>query len=365
MRRTARTLAAAALSVALHGGAVAALLAGREETAEIAGGATAIALVGDATVDAIAAGTAMPVLEPVDPTETSPEAVPTVMETTQPVEMPPVQTAMAAPAEPVPVQPAISVTQPAAIAPVEPTVQPEPTKATEQVQTAYAATREPTEALAPASPVKAVEAATAAEVQASETVAALEAVPLPSARPVEPTKAAEPVRVAAVDPAPELPRREPLKPQVQPAKKKKPEQAKKKPAPQAPGNGGQSQAEARKGTAAGRTEGEQAEAGESRGKAMREGNASASNYPGKVVSKLRRSLRYPAEAKRQKIRGEVHVAFTVSSGGGVSGVRVVRSSGSPVLDRAALDTVQRAAPFPPIPDGRANWPFTVPLAFSR
>src|SRR5690606_30372689 len=105
MRGTARTLAAAALSVALHGGAVAALLAGREETIQIAGGATAIVLVGDATVDAVAAGTAMPILEPVDPSETSPDAVPTVTEVTQPVEAPPVQTALALPAEPVPAQP--------------------------------------------------------------------------------------------------------------------------------------------------------------------------------------------------------------------------------------------------------------------
>ena len=58
---------------------------------------------------------------------------------------------------------------------------------------------------------------------------------------------------------------------------------------------------------------------------------------------------------------------TAPAGGGVGGVRIVRSSGSPVLDKAALETVRRAAPFPAIPEsaGRSNWPFTVPLAFAR
>jgi protein TonB len=45
----------------------------------------------------------------------------------------------------------------------------------------------------------------------------------------------------------------------------------------------------------------------------------------------------------------------------------VASSGSPVLDKAAVETVRRAAPFPVIPEGagRSSWPFTVPLAFTR
>ena len=50
----------------------------------------------------------------------------------------------------------------------------------------------------------------------------------------------------------------------------------------------------------------------------------------------------------------------------VGSARLKRSA-LPILDKAALDTVRRAAPFPAIPDGagRSSWPFTVPLAFSR
>ena len=55
--------------------------------------------------------------------------------------------------------------------------------------------------------------------------------------------------------------------------------------------------------------------------------------------------------------------IVVDAGGGVGGIRVIRSSGSPELDQAALAVVRRAAPFPPIPPqaGRSSWAFTLPL----
>ncbi|TPW29894.1 TonB family protein [Pararhizobium mangrovi] len=95
------------------------------------------------------------------------------------------------------------------------------------------------------------------------------------------------------------------------------------------------------------------------------GNAAVSNYPGKIVSGLRRALRYPSSARSRRLRGEAHVRFTVLASGSVTNVRVVRSSGSSILDRAAAATVRRAAPFPDIPQaaGRSSWTFTVPLAF--
>ena len=132
------------------------------------------------------------------------------------------------------------------------------------------------------------------------------------------------------------------------------------------GSGGAGKTNARRGANEGSADGTSAASkGSKRSSAA--GNAAVSNYPGKIVSKLRRALRYPAAARREGLRGEVQVAFTVSASGGVGGVRIVRSSGSPVLDKAALETVRRAAPFPAIPAdaGRSSWPFTVPLAFTR
>lgn len=97
------------------------------------------------------------------------------------------------------------------------------------------------------------------------------------------------------------------------------------------------------------------------------GNAAVSNYPGKVASKLRRSLRYPRAAMQQRIRGDVFVSFVVKANGGVSNIRIAKSSGFPVLDEAAKEAVRRAAPFPSIPAdaGRNTWSFSVPLSFTR
>ncbi|WP_246737657.1 energy transducer TonB [Nordella sp. HKS 07] len=63
--------------------------------------------------------------------------------------------------------------------------------------------------------------------------------------------------------------------------------------------------------------------------------------------------------------GKVVVSLTIASNGSASDIRLVRTSGNPVLDRIALAAVRRASPFPPIPReaGRARWAFTVPLVF--
>jgi protein TonB len=57
------------------------------------------------------------------------------------------------------------------------------------------------------------------------------------------------------------------------------------------------------------------------------------------------------------------VSFVVRSDGDVSSVRLVRSSGSPDLDKTAVAIIRRAAPFPPIPPeaDRATWAFTLPI----
>ncbi|MEE4016040.1 TonB family protein [Roseibium sp. FZY0029] len=97
------------------------------------------------------------------------------------------------------------------------------------------------------------------------------------------------------------------------------------------------------------------------------GTKATSNYQGKVVAKLRRAKRYPREAKRQRLVGTVNVGFTISSNGAVSGIRITRSSGHPVLDQAALDMVRRASPMPKFPgDIRvARMNMQVPVRFDR
>ncbi|MBU1306462.1 MAG: TonB family protein [Alphaproteobacteria bacterium] len=90
------------------------------------------------------------------------------------------------------------------------------------------------------------------------------------------------------------------------------------------------------------------------------GDAAVARYPSQVLSKLRRALR-----GGNLPHGEVVVRFTVAANGNVSGVGIGRSSGNAAIDAAGVATVNRAAPFPPIPPAaaRSNWTFDVPLAF--
>ena len=85
------------------------------------------------------------------------------------------------------------------------------------------------------------------------------------------------------------------------------------------------------------------------------------------MAKLRRAARGISRGARMKAQRDVHIAFVVNASGGPGGIRIVQSSGSAALDQAALDTVARAAPFPPIPPEakRSSWRFTLPLGVAR
>jgi periplasmic protein TonB len=59
--------------------------------------------------------------------------------------------------------------------------------------------------------------------------------------------------------------------------------------------------------------------------------------------------------------------LTVARDGRLVGVAVARPSGFPNLDRAVLDTVRRASPFPPLPAdlGVDNQSFIVPISYTQ
>lgn len=57
-------------------------------------------------------------------------------------------------------------------------------------------------------------------------------------------------------------------------------------------------------------------------------------------------LDYPPVARRMEWSGKVVVAFVVAESGDVRSVHVKESSGYPLLDHSAVDTVKRVAPFP-------------------
>ncbi|MCB2261465.1 MAG: TonB family protein [Candidatus Thiosymbion ectosymbiont of Robbea hypermnestra] len=61
------------------------------------------------------------------------------------------------------------------------------------------------------------------------------------------------------------------------------------------------------------------------------------------------NLNYPEAAKRRKLYGSLVLRIALRADGSVERIRVLRSSGSDLLDQAAIGIVELAAPFSPFP----------------
>ncbi|KQV83705.1 energy transducer TonB [Rhizobium sp. Root1220] len=172
-------------------------------------------------------------------------------------------------------------------------------------------------------------------------------------KPVQPT---EPVEIA---PEPDQTPKPAAKPKAEkPVEKPKPVE-KREPSKKAGSKGENSQDSVRgasDGSATAASNQNSSAAG-SRGGA---GSAAVANYPGKVQSRIRRAVKVPSEYKRMSAAMSVRVRLTIDGSGGLSGLSVARSSGIPELDRAVVEGVRRAAPFPPLPAewGKPVWSFT-------
>ncbi|CAM5370387.1 hypothetical protein ATER59S_01564 [Aquamicrobium terrae] len=359
--RKRRWMPAIVISCLLHAAAAAALLASPfgtiEDPVQIEGGEqSGILMAGTAAEDSTSAGA----IADTDVTQVT--LVPMVdAKPVQTVDAEQVQTVEAEPVQTAEVQPvtvaeaAEPVSEADAVAPATETMQSVETETQpaaavqDEAQPAVEAPLPQILAAAPLSPpqddIVQPAAEAPAQAQAEDIVAAEE---MPQQKPrAKQTPPAKP------------------KPQEKPARKakpgKKPEPRPRKARTQA-GSGGQAESDARRGVSDGRDDGDTTLA--SRGaRSSAAGNAAVSNYPGKVAAKLRRVARNISPSARAKARNNAQVAFVVNGGGGIGALRLVKSSGSPELDKAALAIVERAAPFPPIPPeaGRPNWAFTLPI----
>ena len=76
------------------------------------------------------------------------------------------------------------------------------------------------------------------------------------------------------------------------------------------------------------------------------------SYMSAWVSKVERvgNLNYPSELRRKKLHGDLVLTVGILSNGTVESIQVMRSSGVAEIDRAAIDIVQLAAPYSPLPD---------------
>ncbi|MER8399860.1 TonB family protein [Mesorhizobium sp. M1348] len=265
------------------------------------------------------------------------------IEVVEPVSEAAKETALADRTEPAPAQPARQDPSPDILAtdrlvPADDNAVPPPVSATETAEPAE------TSAPAPADPTP------AETVQTTETVGAAEEPKPNRPEPKQPKKA-----TAKNKPAKKAEPNEPEKPALR--KKAAKALAKADSKKRKTGSGGRDETDVARGTADGKKDGKILTA--SRGGKSGVGNAAVTNYPGKIRSKLVRAL----NSTRTRATGTATVAFTVGSNGSVRSARLTGSSGVAALDKAALDAVRRASPFPPIPDGagRSAWQFEVPL----
>ncbi|QGZ37143.1 energy transducer TonB family protein [Stappia indica] len=359
--------AALMISTAVHASAVAVIMHESSGVQIEGGGSVLSAELGDAFVDALQAGAdgehtevtseTSEVVTPIDaPEGEKPVEHATALEESLSEEatapdvphseaVPPeeVVEAVEPPAEPTPVasETAEPLSQTAETTPAEETVEALPMEmaalAPGIVATAVPTAVEQAAEVAEAAPVQAsVSPVEAQPTPSTERLEAVAAVPMPQARPKD-------LKIAEV-------RREAPARKADTVKRQKEKAASVRSKKTTSGHGGNSNATAK--------------AGGSRnvGKSKEFGNADASNYMGKVQSRLERAKRRGRVGRQ---RGMAVVTFVVASNGSLAGARLVKSSGNETIDRAALSTVQRAQPFPPIPPEarRKNWSFTSEIKF--
>ncbi len=89
------------------------------------------------------------------------------------------------------------------------------------------------------------------------------------------------------------------------------------------------------------------------------------HYKAKLLARIEKNKHYPNRARRRRIEGEVRVRFTILKDGEVRDVVLDRSSGSEVLDKAALEVVMNLTRVDPLPLklGMDRWTMIVPLRF--
>jgi protein TonB len=68
-----------------------------------------------------------------------------------------------------------------------------------------------------------------------------------------------------------------------------------------------------------------------------------------IMAHLGKHKRYPDAARTRRIQGVAQVAVVLDRRGQVLSSRIIKSSGSPVLDKEALDVMTRSAPLPSLP----------------
>ncbi len=69
-----------------------------------------------------------------------------------------------------------------------------------------------------------------------------------------------------------------------------------------------------------------------------------------VRFRIERQKRYPIRAKRRQLEGKARLSFVIHADGGITDLKISETSHYRLLDRAALEAVKEAVPFPRPPE---------------
>lgn len=90
------------------------------------------------------------------------------------------------------------------------------------------------------------------------------------------------------------------------------------------------------------------------------------DYQSRLQRLVERHKYYPLQARRNGVQGEATVSFTVRRDGNIERIVLSRSSGKPILDRAAIRTIERIGKAPSFPNdiNRTKWRFSMPITYN-
>lgn len=89
------------------------------------------------------------------------------------------------------------------------------------------------------------------------------------------------------------------------------------------------------------------------------------NYKSQLHQLIESKKKYPSRAKRKGDEGVVVVAFVVQASGVITNVKIKQSSGSRILDNAAMNAIKKVSGKLPFPKGvnKHQWLFSLPLTY--
>ena len=89
-------------------------------------------------------------------------------------------------------------------------------------------------------------------------------------------------------------------------------------------------------------------------------------YMAALRSAIEEKKHYPKRARRLKREGDVIINFVINRNGQIKNVRIRHSSGTQLLDKAAIDAIKRVGQFKPIPAEipRNSWALELPIRYA-